>query len=56
MLADAYAGKAGADSGLLKIINSNLYPEIIRATAIGYLSAYQSAKAQDAVAQGIERS
>ncbi len=47
ILADASAGKAGADSGLLKIINSNLYPEIIRATAISYLSAYQSAKAID---------
>jgi tetratricopeptide (TPR) repeat protein len=53
ILADAYAGKAGADSGLLRIINSNLYPEIIRATAIGYLSAYQSPKAQDAVRRSL---
>ena len=53
VLADADAGKAGADSGLLRIINSNLYPEIIRATAIGYLSAYQSAKAQDAVQKAL---
>jgi predicted CXXCH cytochrome family protein len=53
VLADAYDGKAGADSGLLKIINSNLYPEIIRATAIGYLSAYQSTKAQDAVRKAL---
>jgi len=49
ILADAAAGKEGADSGLLKIINSTLYPEIIRATAIGYLSAYPSPKAQSAV-------
>ncbi|MCX6284161.1 MAG: multiheme c-type cytochrome [Bacteroidetes bacterium] len=49
ILADAVAGKAGADSGLLRIINSNLYPEIIRATAIGYLSSYPSARAQAAV-------
>jgi predicted CXXCH cytochrome family protein len=53
VLADADAGKPGADSGLLRIINSNLYPEIIRATAIGYLSAYQSAKAQDAVRKAL---
>ena len=53
VLADADAGKAGADSGLLRIINSNLYPEIIRATAIGYLSAYQSAKAQEAVRKAL---
>lgn len=53
VLAEAYDGKAGADSGLLRIINSNLYPEIIRATAIGYLSAYQSAKAQDAVRRSL---
>ncbi len=49
ILAEAAAGKAGADSGLLRIINSNLYPEIIRATAIVYLSAYPSHKAQSAV-------
>ena len=49
ILADAEAGKPGADSGLLRIINSNLYPEIIRATAIDYLSAYPSLKAQNAV-------
>jgi len=49
ILADASAGKAGADSELLKIINSNLYPEIIRATAIGYLAAYPGSNARDAV-------
>ena len=53
ILADAFAGKAGADSGLLKIINSNLYPEIIRATAIGYLAAYQSPKAREAVQRAL---
>ena len=49
ILADAADGKSGADSGLLRIINSNLYPEIIRATAIRYLSAYPGAKAQESV-------
>jgi Tfp pilus assembly protein PilF len=53
ILADASAGKAGADSGLLRIINSNLYPEIIRATAIGYLSSYPSLKAQEAVRKAL---
>lgn len=53
LLADADAGKPGADSGLLKIINSNLYPEIIRATAIGYLSTYQSLPAQEALRKAL---
>jgi tetratricopeptide (TPR) repeat protein len=53
LLADAYEGKAGADSGLLKMINNNLYPEIIRATAIGYLSNYQSGQARDALRKAL---
>jgi len=53
LLADAADGKSGADSGLLRIINSNLYPEIIRATAIGYLSGYPGVKAQDAVKKAL---
>jgi predicted CXXCH cytochrome family protein len=53
ILAEAAAGRAGADSGLLRIINSNLYPEIIRATAIGYLSIYQSVKAQNAMRRSL---
>jgi tetratricopeptide (TPR) repeat protein len=32
--------KAGADTSLIRIIKSDLYPEIVRATAIQYLSAY----------------
>ena len=38
---------------MLRIINSNLYPEIIRATAIGYLSTYPKANAQDAVRKAL---
>jgi len=53
ILAEAANGDAGADSGLLRIINSNLYPEIIRATAIGYLSVYPSVKAQDALRKAL---
>jgi predicted CXXCH cytochrome family protein len=54
LLADAVARKPGADSGLLRVINSNLYPEIIRATAIQYLSVYPSAKAQNAVRKALK--
>ena len=53
ILADASGRKSGADSGLLRIINSNLYPEIIRATAIRYLSAYPGAKAEEAVRKAL---
>jgi tetratricopeptide (TPR) repeat protein len=53
LLAAGSNGKPGADSGLLRIINSNLYPEIIRATAIGYLSGYPSFRAQEAVRKAL---
>jgi len=53
VFSDAFNGKSGADSGLFKIINSNLYPEIIRATAIVYISVYQSAKAKEAVRKAL---
>jgi Tfp pilus assembly protein PilF len=53
ILADGAEGKPGADSGLLRIINSNLYPEIIRAAAIGYLSSYQSEQAQEALKKAL---
>jgi tetratricopeptide (TPR) repeat protein len=52
-LFDGYQGKPGADSELLKLINSNLYPEIIRATAIGYLSSFQSEQAKDALRKAL---
>lgn len=32
--------KSGADTSLIRIIKSDLYPEIVRATALQYLSAY----------------
>lgn len=46
-LARATAFETGADSGLLRIIKSNLYPDIIRATAIGLISSYQNTKVQE---------
>jgi Tfp pilus assembly protein PilF len=54
LIADGAAGKPGADSGLLRIINSNLYPEIIRATAIGYLSSFSSEQARDALRRALK--
>jgi tetratricopeptide (TPR) repeat protein len=53
MLAEASARKEGADQGLLKIINSNLYPEIIRATAISLLSAYQNSASLEAIQKAL---
>ncbi len=53
ILSDALDGKPGADSGLLKVINSNLYPEIIRATSIAYLSGYPGASAAEAVKRAL---
>ncbi len=53
LLAEANWGKIGADSGLLRMINNNLYPEIIRATAIGYLSTYESEQAKNALRKAL---
>jgi tetratricopeptide (TPR) repeat protein len=53
ILSDASSGKAGTDADLLRIINSNLYPEIIRATAIGLLSGYQSSASKEAVQKAL---
>ena len=41
LFADAAALKEGTDTSLAKLIGSDLYPEIVRATAIEYLAAYQ---------------
>ncbi len=53
LLADGADGRPGADEGLLRIINSNLYPEIVRATAIVYLASYPTAKTQEAVRRAL---
>ena len=42
ILSDGYLQKDGADKDLIKLIKSDLYPEIVRATAISYLSTYVS--------------
>ncbi len=41
-LSNGYLRKEGADTELIKIIKSELYPEIVRASAITYLSAYNN--------------
>jgi len=42
VLAEGYLQKQGADTSLIKLIKSDLYPEIVRATAISYLSFYNN--------------
>jgi len=42
VLADSYLRKDGADVDLIKLIKSDLYPEIVRATALSYLSFYET--------------
>jgi tetratricopeptide (TPR) repeat protein len=49
VLADGFLQKAGADTSLIKLIRSELYPEIVRATAIQYLSAYENPAACAAI-------
>ena len=42
VLSDGYEQIPNADSELIKMIKNNLYPEIVRATALQYLSSYHS--------------
>ena len=42
VLCDGYEQKQGADTSLIKLIKNDLYPEIVRATALQYLSAYNN--------------
>ena len=49
VLADGYEQKKGADTSLIRLIKSDLYPEIIRATALQYLTAYQSDEVDNTV-------
>ena len=49
VLADGYEGKPNADEELIRLIGNDLYPEVIRATAISYLAAYPGGKAQETI-------
>jgi len=49
VLADGYLQKENADTSLIRLIKNDLYPEMVRATAISYLSAYENPKADSAI-------
>jgi tetratricopeptide (TPR) repeat protein len=49
VFADAVNIKDGADTSLIKIIENDLYPEIIRAAAVNYLGGYSNEKAYNKI-------
>jgi len=49
ILSDGYLQKDGADKDLIKLIKSDLYPEIVRATAITYLSSYDNTESKKTI-------
>ncbi len=51
--ADAAALKTGADTGLVKLIASDLYPEIVRSTAMEYLAGYQTPAASGVIRKSL---
>jgi predicted CXXCH cytochrome family protein len=48
-LSDGYLRKDNADTSLIRLIKSDLYPEIVRATAISYLSDYDNAESRKTI-------
>ena len=42
VLSEGFFQKEGADTNLIHLIKSDLYPEIVRATAVQYLAPYQN--------------
>jgi tetratricopeptide (TPR) repeat protein len=49
VLADGYLQTEIADTSLIRLIKSDLYPEMVRATAISYLSAYDNPSADSVI-------
>ncbi|MBE0571718.1 MAG: tetratricopeptide repeat protein [Ignavibacteriaceae bacterium] len=49
VLADGYLHKENADTSLNRLIKNDLYPEMVRATALSYLSAYNSPAADSVI-------
>ena len=49
LLSAGYLRKEGADTNLMHLINNDLYPEIVRATAIQYLSGYHSKESNELI-------
>lgn len=54
VFAAARAAEAGAEDGLYRIIDSDLYPAIVRATALSELQAYPSRRADRALRQALQ--
>jgi tetratricopeptide (TPR) repeat protein len=53
-LSEGYLHKAGADTNLIKLIKSDLYPEIVRAAALSYLPAYNTPSANSTIKQMLD--
>ncbi|MCU0407054.1 MAG: hypothetical protein MUE64_08840 [Ignavibacteriaceae bacterium] len=49
VLAEGYLQKENADTGLIRLIKNDLYPEMVRATALSYLSSYNNPSADSVV-------
>ncbi|HSR18406.1 MAG TPA: multiheme c-type cytochrome, partial [Ignavibacteriaceae bacterium] len=49
ILADGYLQKENADTSLVRLIKSSLYPEVVRAAAVHYLSFYQTKEADETI-------
>jgi len=49
VLSDGYLQNNGADTSLIHLIKNDLYPEIVRATAIQYLAAYDNKKSKELI-------
>jgi len=49
VLADGYLQKENADTSLIRLIENNLYPEMVRATAVSYLTAYDNPTADSLI-------
>lgn len=49
VLADGYLQKENADTSLIRLIKNDLYPEMVRATALSYLPAYKNPSADSVI-------
>lgn len=49
VLADGYEHKINADTSLIRLISNDLYPEIVRTTALSYLSSYSNSAADSVI-------
>ena len=49
VLSDGYLQKENADTSLIRLIKNDLYPEMVRATALSYLSSYTNPAADSVI-------